>query len=454
MRGKRRIFLYIGFVLIVVSLSACGAESEVQNLREEGEYRCCNDKYLYYLTESPEEGDYGIFQCQRDGSAPKKIVIPEYAPEGKESRLSDLYQVEREWIYYQYQMYNKEDDSEDGLGSGYSTYFLICRAPLRRDSSGETILFDQQEELAELHAHTVFWLFYAQDDYLVCSEGNSLVRIQISDRKKTILGEKFEGDIFSINDVNGNRAYGNGVFYCECITDDSHSIIYQVDPESGARQEIWGKEQEEKSDDVDSLWWRIFQDKENDQVYINTDGDKLWRYDRNTKKTECIFLKKQIKKQMKKIKPWGKKDIVNYDIDNFFIYKNRIYFAMEIVLRKNGLHETGHLVFSCSRRDCSDLRYEKEISGVLLKEAYPRTIEYDYAGEVVEEDVVTGGVLFLLEDTLVMETTEDLELEEGLGTLEEYQLILYDLKTGKYRLCGKEDQKYREFCWGGGCKTR
>lgn len=456
---KRFVLVFVWMYILVVSLSACGAELGVQKPEEDRqekaeqkEFRYCNDEYFYRMEEENK-----ILQCRRDGSSQKEFAIPVSAPEGKKGYSPTLCWVEQNWVYYGY-VVKDEDDEND---SPDSIYCPIYRVPLERDSSGENILFDRQEKLADLQDHLII-LFCVHGDDLICREDNCLVKINMTSKEKTVLGEKFKDSIYDIYDTNDNIAYGNGLLYCEFFKEDNGTIIYEVDMETGTREEIWGSEQEKVSDEgVDPSEWQLYQDIENNQVFIKADYDKLWRYDRNTKKTECVFEKKQLKELVKEVNPWKDRDKINYYIKRFFVYHDRIYLAMEIEWCEDEYYEalgTGYIMLSCSKKDYSDLRYEKEISDCLIREAYPRSIDSGYGeGDVAaDSSVETGKILYLLGDTLVMETTEDLTLEEGEGDegafQEGYMFIVYDMKTGEYKLCDKEDKKYWHLYYGGGFK--
>lgn len=437
----RRIFLTAAMAALAMSLCACGAKEEkkigkrdagkIEEEQKEQRRReflernfggILTEKCIYEVTE---EGE--ILQKDLQGKELDRHKVP----------LKRGWRVILEGVSGKWLLYSVDELSEDGK-------YRLYRCPIRQRGEGETVLWEQAEELARVMwgkdtAGSCLWL---KEPYLLYNNGKVLVRLNLETGEEKMLD--FQEEIWCASSIIDDLEEDCLYFHVDGLNGPwedrdkgDHDSLYRID----VRQ--WSVEKVYSNQDGGSDFFCHPISGKNVLLEVCAEDDCVFKrmeyYDTAQKKVLGTLSRKEIGDFLDRKKLFGlKQDRRVLWMTMAFGYQGRIYFACgmryDMVEDRDGWKpdDVRDVLLSCPEEDLSALSYEEDIS----EWWYGNTEKQMAEGESSSAHVIhLGGFVAAFENELYVSYRDPKDHGE--------HLMLYDLDTKKKREIGEKELAYQ-----------
>lgn len=318
--------------------------------------------------------------------------------------------------------------------------YEIWLVPLKKKGAGKLPNFKRKEKLTEV----MYWegmIGKTKNKIVYCADGK-ICKLDLRTKKIQELSTGISGRNCSlVRDANGNPFLQDSKVYCN---DDIEGDMYQIDLAK------WEKTK---------FGWRSDGSMATDGNYFYYMQDYLMKYNPHTGKKKKLFVGDKLFDKLQKLKaPVTKKGVISdksevmeISVSNIFYYNKRLYLSVEVEYEgedeseedeseDDGIMNTGSygkVMFSCLKKDGSDLKYEKSITEYLWKHSY--TYTDSYAESLWTE--LSGDFAYLMGDTIVLHFY-DKEKSKGADEEDKHRLVIYNLKDKSTRKIVRPSDEY------------
>lgn len=444
---RRKWLAGILFAVLMLCLSGCGV-NEKTDKKTEKKIRQKSVNEEEFLRAYMQPGGVLTSNCIYVRDETGEYIV-QWSHEGKELSREEFecdeydmgYGLEagsdRRLILSQYQ--NKK-----GVGEQQVLY----NVPIRQTDNGETVQWNQKEEVAVAEITERVVLCEPYLIYMECIEEKyTLIRLDLETKEKKKL------DFLGLEDVDFYpAAVADGLLYLfdrEAVTGRG-GIVYRIHIDdwtsekvyegTGSMEEIYGL-----SIDGDYLWMSIdtYEDGDGDGVSIYS-YCRIECYDMKQKKTVAVLSGKELMQVLEKENVWGS-NMTCMDIDavDVYAYAGRLLVTVEIEIAiKNTdgsrIMETKQIMLSCPQEDIKKLTYEREVIEWCCNHTYQNKFEHEdtqnNAGVEYESNIFAG-----FGDNVYLAYTDKDD--------KKVHLIRYNVETKK-----RVEVQEKELVWQAFCK--
>lgn len=381
------------------------------------------DVSITHLGQSLYENDDNWYDYQ-DGTSGEYAELIQYRLDkrtrvrGIKMEINRVEWVSNEWIYYT-------------TWKDYD-YEILWRIPIKKTKDGDRLLTEKKEKILEAEEICVD---YVTDSYLILdlmedSEGIYKYDLKTKKRKKLISGEGSASVLFVsdhyLDDQFVITQYGYGFMIEGELFAETSENLYLLNPET------------EKVTSICSLPGDEFIEYgfHRGEFYFAT-GNSLYRYNKDSRKAECIISEKKMIEAVEKLKSMKVKKLTLQEI---IFHKDKMYLPFEMRWKKKNPDTGKETVYKRTELfymkigQPDRILHEDKLTNYLDKQGkfkkydtkkgvphYLHTCEYGSSGD--------GKIIFEIRDE-----------EDEEGTIYYY----YDIDTKKTEKLDWEDQEERE----------